>query len=602
MRMKRAFSVSRISQWVLLCGVGVTASACGVPDEGTGGDDEVVTGAFPVGATDDLSITGLVLDGEIDPTILELKRFQVWRPGATVEVDGKGVTPPATKYFRGQVPGEDDSVAVISIRATGEVQGIVQKGGKSWAVGKGRNHKTLRSKKADKDSAIPFDCGNDHALSPEERMGQSDEAEAATLPLSGTVLDQNRVANLAIDTDYEFFAKFGNVTAALDYIGDLVGYADVVYSREVKTDMQIGFSRLWTTDPDADPYAASRCVDMNGDGVVDNSPCGTSAALGELRTHWNANMTGVNRTLVHLLSGKGLGGGIAYVGTLCQNYYAKGGSNDYGVSASLGGNFNWDGNQGSDPATVVWDIVVLQHEIGHNFNSPHTHSYCNVGGSALPVDNCYAGCEAGATIEVPECSQPTPYFTSGSGAGTIMSYCHMRSGGYGNIAMTFGEGQPCGTKPERVPSRMRDHVTVRAAAYPSCFADSDCGNGVLDPGEQCDGINLGGASCGSQGFVGGTLKCSTTCTLDTAACNNCGNGTCESSETCGTCAVDCSGKPEICGNGIDDNCAGGTDCADAACSGLASCQCRAPRTACTANSQCCSGSCQLKGKYRNTCN
>lgn len=45
-----------------------------------------------------------------------------------------------------------------------------------------------------------------------------------------------------------------------------------------------------------------------------------------------------------------------------------------------------------------------------------------------------------------------------------------------------------------------------------------CGNGNIDTGEQCDGSNLNGQSCSSQGFTSGTLKCSSTCTLDTSGC------------------------------------------------------------------------------------
>jgi len=50
-----------------------------------------------------------------------------------------------------------------------------------------------------------------------------------------------------------------------------------------------------------------------------------------------------------------------------------------------------------------------------------------------------------------------------------------------------------------------------------------CGNGVIETGEDCDGTNLGGASCTSLGFSGGTLSCSSTCTYDTSACTT---GTC----------------------------------------------------------------------------
>lgn len=49
---------------------------------------------------------------------------------------------------------------------------------------------------------------------------------------------------------------------------------------------------------------------------------------------------------------------------------------------------------------------------------------------------------------------------------------------------------------------------------------STCGNGVIDPGEQCDGSDLGGATCESLGFAGGTLACSGACTYDTSGCTS----------------------------------------------------------------------------------
>lgn len=47
----------------------------------------------------------------------------------------------------------------------------------------------------------------------------------------------------------------------------------------------------------------------------------------------------------------------------------------------------------------------------------------------------------------------------------------------------------------------------------------DCGNGVIDPGEQCDQSNLNGQTCASQGFVAGVLKCGAGCMLDTSGCS-----------------------------------------------------------------------------------
>jgi len=47
-----------------------------------------------------------------------------------------------------------------------------------------------------------------------------------------------------------------------------------------------------------------------------------------------------------------------------------------------------------------------------------------------------------------------------------------------------------------------------------------CGNGIIETGEDCDSGNLGGATCSSLGFSGGTLSCSSSCTYDTSACTS----------------------------------------------------------------------------------
>lgn len=44
-----------------------------------------------------------------------------------------------------------------------------------------------------------------------------------------------------------------------------------------------------------------------------------------------------------------------------------------------------------------------------------------------------------------------------------------------------------------------------------------CGNGIVESGEQCDGANLGGGSCTSLGYSGGTLSCSS-CQFITTSC------------------------------------------------------------------------------------
>jgi hypothetical protein len=63
----------------------------------------------------------------------------------------------------------------------------------------------------------------------------------------------------------------------------------------------------------------------------------------------------------------------------------------------------------------------------------------------------------------------------------------------------------------------------------------ECGNGVIEGAEACDGEELGGEDCTSQGFDMGTLACAGNCGgLDTSGCSDiaCGNGVIEGTEEC----------------------------------------------------------------------
>ena len=105
-------------------------------------------------------------------------------------------------------------------------------------------------------------------------------------------------------------------------------------------------------------------------------------------SYWNMNNSSINRATVHMLSGRPFNSGIAYVGALCNTQYG------YGVTTSIRrfGDFNINN------PSIVWDIVAVSHEIGHNFGSEHTHCYAGVGGNNNDVDHCYgqeSGCYSG---------------------------------------------------------------------------------------------------------------------------------------------------------------------------------------------------------------
>lgn len=86
------------------------------------------------------------------------------------------------------------------------------------------------------------------------------------------------------------------------------------------------------------------------------------------------------------------------------------------------------------------------------------------------------------------CGTPSlPCTTAGAGCGTLMSYCHLLSGGLRNTTLTFGEGHPHGVLPGRVPQRMRTHVANQALTNAACLA-------LSDGGEACEDLVVSGVT------------------------------------------------------------------------------------------------------------
>jgi hypothetical protein len=113
----------------------------------------------------------------------------------------------------------------------------------------------------------------------------------------------------------------------------------------------------------------------------------------------------------------------------------------------------------------------------------------------------------------------------------------------------------------RFPRRANSYVTALAlisavAAINSCTVDfSDngtpdsevpCGNGVIDPEEECDGDNLANLTCEDLNFDGGELTCNADCTLNVTTCIGCGNGVLDGDEQCDNGALNSDAVPNAC--------------------------------------------------------
>ena len=423
---------------------------------------------------------------------LVLEQFRVFSPDASIVLhfaDGdETINPPANIYFKGHIAGRPGSMAYLAKLEDGKLRGLVANEGTYWVIGGDTLAKSkgwrIESRRVEADvelgfDAAAFECGTDGLPAIADKFVPGEAEKQLGLPTMKTV---SYTARIAVETDNEFFNKFGNATDATNYVADIIAYGSMMYSTEVNTSWLLQHLSLWPQGQ-TDPWAQS------------SPDCG----LYEFGRYWNDNRQGVSRTTAAFFSGKSTNAGIAWVGVLCEGAWpvnlgesCTGLSpriDDYfGAYAYIGG---MDGNFDIDNPAVLWDIVAVTHEIGHNFNSPHTHCYADTGGNADQVDHCYGGdyhptyrpnCFTGTT------GLPAGCLGGGQGCGTIMSYCHLLSPGMSNLSLTLGLGHPYGVAPERVPNRMFSHVSSRASSYPGCL-DYESVQSIFDDGFESDNTN-----------------------------------------------------------------------------------------------------------------
>jgi hypothetical protein len=195
---------------------------------------------------------------------------------------------------------------------------------------------------------------------------------------------------LAVETDDQLYELFDDLGAETAYVTTLLAAVSARYEEQIDTLLSFPYVQFHTdgADPWTSPDIGGSSVDM----------------LFEFASAWGGNLP-AGAQLGHFLSGANLGGGVAFLGGLCD--------------ASQIASFAVSGNiHGETPFPIAvgplnWDFTVIAHETGHSFGSPHTHDY------TPPIDSCAQGI----------CSN----------SGTIMSYCHLCQGGMANITTYFHE-------------------------------------------------------------------------------------------------------------------------------------------------------------------
>ncbi|HKB70254.1 MAG TPA: M12 family metallo-peptidase [Thermoanaerobaculia bacterium] len=423
----RPRSVASSSETVLSLRTGALADLRSVKPE-----EPVQVDGFPLDSTESVD--------------LELRRFDLFSDAArNVEVGPGGLETdaplPDAAYYEGTVAGDPDSRVFLSAFGS-SVHAIIQRGEETYAVEPlGRweretpGHVVRRLSKEEWAAlARAWRCDA-------ERLTATPSREALLSTAAISDAGQPFAASIAVDTDYELFHRFGNAATERNYLSNELAAVSAIYWRDLKTRLKIGFLRVWTTT--SDPWTTSNPL----------------SALFQVGDYWHAHGSGTARSTVLFLSGKNMGGGVAWLSTVCQGdqwdsadgHWAGG----YAVVGNIEGSMT---NFHSPPAgSDVWDVEAVAHELGHNFGSEHTHCY------SPPIDECYGsepGCYSGPNVD------------PGAGVGTIMSYCHLF--GWSEISLKFHS--------RCISEQLRPTILNAASLAPDCmsggtFSDVPLSNG-----------------------------------------------------------------------------------------------------------------------------
>ncbi|GGD41294.1 hypothetical protein GCM10011514_01680 [Emticicia aquatilis] len=336
-------------------------------------------------------VLSLPIAGRSTPITVELARIQVTTTNFKVSSSSTLNQNPKTDegvHYRGIVKGDTESVAAISIYKN-EVRGFIADKTGKYEIGKLKDKSSdhIIYNERDLTSTQPFACGT-NPVTPKKTIRTSNLKESASITGIGC-----KTVTVYFECDYQMYLDNGsNVTNVTNYVTSFFNQVATLYQNE-NIDIQISEIYVWTTP---DPYRTLTT---------------TSSVLQSFNTNRGANFNG---NLAHFLTTRNLGGGIAYLSTLCSKSYAHGVSMVQNTFATY--------------PTFSWTVECVTHELGHNLGSNHTQwcGWVKPDGTTGPIDNCAAP-EGG-------CTTVGPAPTNG---GTIMSYCHLTTTGI-NFANGFG--------------------------------------------------------------------------------------------------------------------------------------------------------------------
>ncbi|NOT28972.1 MAG: hypothetical protein HOP15_00830 [Planctomycetes bacterium] len=331
-----------------------------------------------------LRLERLPLPGGLEAR-LELRPVSAMEPGARAQVvlaDGSvALLAPRVRCFAGYAEGGGQAFLGIT---EGALHGYLSFAGELYFLSSGEAERPglVSVAHASRTGGMEaFSCG----LAREIQTASFEAAAEPEPTRAALVMPTLRTADVFIEADNVYRARFASDQACLDYTLLLMTAASEVYRRDLGAKLRIPdrYLRIWNTVP----------------------PWGVITGFNHLKnvyTYWQSSanpLKSLPRAAVQVLTSPIFGGTARGTGGLCDNVRA------YEV-ASLSGRFPYPTQHtGRDN----WDLFVVCHEFGHTFGSVHSQDY-------QPPIQCADG--------------------SGPDSGTLMSYCHTTYG-IAKVGMRF---------------------------------------------------------------------------------------------------------------------------------------------------------------------
>ncbi len=328
-------------------------------------------------------------------------------------------------FYRGYVEGQPSSSVGLSILGKEVHLMIFDKDG-IYQVSKVDVEENIYAGfyTADELQSHPIACETETSARPIEEEPKLDGGRSAPL----------ECVEIYLEIDHKSYTENGSDVTSVENWALAILATVAIFYEDSGIPIKVSGMKIYTS---SDPYSH-----LNN----------TSDVLTEFRNAMNSQ--GFDGRLAHLMSGRNIGGGRAYLNVLCSTY------SNVAVSGNLSsGNTTYN--------TYTWNINVIAHELGHNFGANHTHDcvWDTDGDPNTPleqIDDCGNIWLTNEGYSTGSCYDANNNILPGNQA-TIMSYCHVVGGASINLNYGF-------------------HPLVRERIYDR-FSNTNCGGT-----EDCSGI------------------------------------------------------------------------------------------------------------------